>query len=97
MKPQVIRVDQPTPCFHEVNRDVFEQIIDISVSPGGSGAKKKLRVLEGIAKGICAGCPERQQCFSVHGQDDRKLGVVAGATDRERADIFGDDIWRTAR
>jgi len=85
----VIRVDQPTPCTIDINREVFEQIIDITVCPGGSKSAEKLVSLQRAAKRICGGCPAVAQCFAVHG-DDFRLGVVAGATDQERADFFGE-------
>lgn len=88
MSDNVIRVDKPTPCFVPENRDIFEQIIDITVDrQDGKQDSKRLRAAVNVAHQICMGCPEREQCLTVHGRDYR-LGMVAGATDAQREEFF---------
>ena len=89
MRSRVLRVDTPTPCHAPENRDIFEAIIDMTVMPSKkSETRPRLRRAVEAARGICGGCPELVQCLEVHGPDTT-LGVIAGATDKQRAKVFG--------
>lgn len=90
MRPSIIRVDQPTPCFLPENRDIFERIIDRTQTPWrkthGDGPRLT-KLIEATAP-ICGRCPERKQCLYIHG-DDYLLGVIAGLTDAQRKKALG--------
>lgn len=87
---RVLHVAQPTPCFEPENRDIFEEIIDLTHGPERDmGNRRRHRRLIDAAREVCGGCPEREQCLEVHGPD-LGLGVVAGATDKQRAALFGE-------
>lgn len=90
MKSSVIRVDTPTPCFAPENRDIFEGIITRTQTPWRKQYRegKSLRNLIAAAGRVCDECPERRQCFDVHGQD-YQLGVIAGKTDEQRRAALG--------
>lgn len=89
MRSRVLRVDTPTPCHAPENRDIFEAIIDMTVASSKKPEKRtRLKKAVEAAQGICGNCPERKQCLDVHGPDT-KLGVIAGATDKQRAKVFG--------
>ena len=86
---RVLRVDTPTPCHAPENRDIFEAIIDMTVTRSKKpGKRTRLKKAVEAAQEICGGCPERVQCLEVHGPDTT-LGVIAGATDKQRAKVFG--------
>lgn len=92
-RQKTIRVDTPTPCALPENRYAFEQIIDLTTVTTGartaSMTRGERRKFVEAARACCFDCPARQQCFDVHG-DDLTLGVVAGATDLERSNVFGE-------
>lgn len=83
MKQLVMCVDEPTPCHLPENLDVFDMVIDLTHLPHQDGSSARSRKYVKQAVKLCGGCPERQQCYTVHG-DDLKLGVIAGLTDAER-------------
>ena len=87
MKQQTIRVTEPTPCFLPENRDIFDEVIQMTVGADARPDSKRRRPWIEQARRICGTCPEREQCLSVHGSD-YELGVIAGATDDQRRRAF---------
>lgn len=88
MKQHVISVLEPTPCSLPENVDIFDELINLTVN-GRSDAPNSGRRRPYIeaARRVCGGCPEVEQCLSVHGRD-YALGVVAGSTDAQREAFF---------
>ena len=87
---RVLRVTQPTPCSLPENLDIFDEIINLTVNARSYAPDSgRRRPYIQAARRVCGGCPEITQCLQVHGRD-YGLGVVAGATDDQRAAFFGD-------
>ena len=90
MREHTIRVDNPTPCFLPENRDIFDEVIDLSFGKHSvPNPPRRRRLAIKAAKEICLDCPEREQCLTVHGPD-LALGVVAGPSDVERGRLYGE-------
>lgn len=84
----VIEVTTPTPCFLPENRDIFDEVINLTVNArSNSPDSGRRRPWIQAARNVCGNCPERHQCLQVHGHD-YDLGVIAGATDQQRAQHF---------
>lgn len=82
-------------CSIDVNRDVFDALIDHQgrTNQDRAGWERRNRELVAVCKSICAGCPALEACMLVEAprvfteRTDR--GVVAGVTDKERATQAG--------
>lgn len=82
--------DAPIACSRPENLPLFDLMFDVRwAEPAKSekGEEHRRRVYR-ATKAICKGCPVRETCLTVHGPD-LELGVVGGATDAERAKLFG--------
>lgn len=73
------------PCRQPKNRRAFDTVIDLT-NNGNPDSPNLMRAIR-AAKEACGGCNFQIECFRVHGAD-LELGVVAGLTDSERAQIL---------
>lgn len=91
-RPNLMPADAENLCARPENREVFDDVIERAANLARGGTEGRTRSYQFVlsaAKRICGGCPVRDACLQVHGRD-YELGVVAGFTDQERADFYGD-------
>jgi hypothetical protein len=88
VRDRLMPADSPNLCAAPENRDWFDEVIDARFA-NHKPESTRLSAAIREAKSICGRCTVRNECLVVHGPDF-ELGVVAGATDQERRNLFGE-------
>jgi hypothetical protein len=88
VRERLMPADAANLCAEPGNRYVFDEVIDARFA-NHKPESTRLSAAIREARSICGRCKVREACLVVHGPD-LELGVVAGATDQERRDLFGE-------